>query len=83
MNRRDVNELIGDAKRTKGTCMKRMEEDDDLGKSIAYAQMLMVEITTKVMVCDYLGIDLTPLANLLEQTRDALNDVMGDDNFDI
>ena len=43
----------------------------------------MVEITTKVMASDFYGKDVKPLVNVLEQVRDILNDVMGEDNFDV
>ena len=83
MNKRDLEKLIQHAKETKDSCRDRMEWDDEEGETQAYVQLLMVEITTKVMASDFYGKDVKPLVNVLEQVRDILNDVMGEDNFDV
>lgn len=83
MNKGDLEELIQNAKGAKESCYGRMAFGDKEEKAQAYVQLLLVEITAKIMASDFYGKDVKPLVSVLEQVRDVLNDVMGEDNFDV
>lgn len=83
MNKGDLEEIIQSAKGAKESCHDRMALGDKEEKSQAYVQLLLVEITAKAMASDFYGKDVKPLVSVLEQARDILNDVMGEDNFDV
>lgn len=69
------------AKEAKAACkLKRIADPED---TEPYAEELLTEITMKVLVAGNLGKDLSPLYSILEQTKEIVSDVLGDDNFDI
>ena len=49
----------------------------------ARVEELICIISAKSVACDMLDKDVKPLISLLEQTEQAINDVLGEANFEI
>lgn len=76
-----IKMMIEHAKEAKTSCrLKRIANPKD---TEARAEELLSEVAIKVIVAGSLEKDLSPLYSILEQARDIVSNILGDDNFDI
>lgn len=80
-DKRMIKMMIEHAKEAKASC--RLNRIANPKNTEARAEELLSEVTIKVIVAGSLEKDLSPLFSILEQARDIVSDILGDDNFDI
>ena len=76
-----INKIIEHGRKTCGY-LRTIQKLNPKDYSTRMEELICI-ISVKSVVCDSLGKDTKPLISLLEQTEQAINDILGKDNFEI